>query len=281
MNLAQMKAIQGGVLAPRYGRMAAQLTGAGPSGGASVACSVAAAAAAAVSAGYDSVMPAAEVFEVFDAVQGNAITVKAVGTVPRLVQCWHEGWPLTVPAAHRVYKPKQGGGFDMKGLDKAASTQLDALKQGYLLVCAVSEQHSISMTAAAKAVELWRQGKSAAVQLSGDKFIVSPAAMIQQEQQQQQQQQQHEGEQLQQAGAVPPPQQAGGAEQLQPGTIVLHSLLPACTSAMSLDKLCKEARKLGVVQQRKDAKKREAGKAGGDKKRQRGSKAAHEGSTKQ
>jgi hypothetical protein len=277
MMMAQMKALQGGVLAPPYGSMAAQLTGAGLSSAAGVARSVAAATAAV--AGTDSAggTPSAHVLEVVDAVQGNAITAKAVGTVPRLVQCWEKGWPLSVPEGHRVYMPKEGGGFDTKGLDKSDRTQLDLLKQGYLLVCAVSEQHSISMTAASAVVELWRQGKSAALQPGGDDPSVSAAATLQQEQQQQQQ---HEGEQLQQAGAtganVRQQQPAEGVEQLQPGTTVLHSLLPA--SAMSLDKLCKAARGLAIMQQRKDAKKREAGKLGGDTKRQRGSKAASEGS---
>uniref|UniRef100_A0A383V5R3 Uncharacterized protein n=1 Tax=Tetradesmus obliquus TaxID=3088 RepID=A0A383V5R3_TETOB len=60
---------------------------------------------------------------------------------------------------------------------------------------------------------------------------------------------------------------------------LLHSLLPACVSAMSLDKLCKEARTVEIVKQRKDVKQKEAGKLGDDTKRKRGSKAASRGST--
>ena len=158
------------------------------------------------------------------------VTSKDLKDMSQLLQLFEKGWPLQVP--DKTYEGLADPSFG-KGLPDNQQQQYELLRQGYLLIQAVSEQYRIGMDQAAQVVEFWRKNSAARIDRAGGTISEAPAL-----------------------GSV-----------LPPDSEVAQSLLPAASLPTSgkytINQLCQTARNLPCVKDKKNSQKSAAGTAGG------------------
>lgn len=153
------------------------------------------------------------------------LTAGAVGTVPKLLHLFEQGWP--VGAAPLTYQPLSQSRYT--GTSKAQRTQWYNMSQCYILLQRLAEMHTITTQQAAQVVEAWRLGSAAA--------YVLPAGTVSKE----------------------------ALDAQQPGSLCIDSLLSnkGKGTALGLDAVNKEAARLELVQRTKNQKRAAAGRQGG------------------
>lgn len=158
------------------------------------------------------------------------LATKDVLSMTVLLGLFEEGWPPNRPGSCLPPMARAR----LKSSHKKERCQLDVLKNGYHLICVVSEEHNISKQLAAQVIEQWRHGHPADV----------PQAPT-------------DG-----ASAVPTSTGEQGAADIR----VLRGIFNKC---MSVNQVCEMARNYPGVQARKNPSKAAAGRVGGAHKRKR------------